>query len=125
MGRKPQVQVEGARELRTSLKRCGDDLSDLKEANTVVATTVARAAHPPMLTGQLAASIRPSGTKTAAQVRAGGARVPYAGAIHWGWPAHNITAQPFLADAAQATEPIWTATYLQAIDKELAKVKGD
>lgn len=121
---RPQVQVEGARELRTSLKRCGDDLSDLKDTHAQVAQTVAHAAHPPVVTGRLAQSIRPSGTKTAAQVRAGGARLPYAGPVHWGWPARNIVAQPFLADAAHATEPVWLAGYQAAVDKELAKVKG-
>ena len=50
--------------------------------------------------------------------------MPYAGAIHWGWPARNIVGQPFLTDAAKATEPIWVAQYLADIQKIVDKVKG-
>jgi hypothetical protein len=32
-------------------------------------------------------------------VRAGRTSVPYAGPIHFGWPAHNIEPTPFLYDA--------------------------
>jgi len=57
-------------------------------------------------------------------VQAGRASVPYAGPIHWGWPARNIEPQPFLTDAAVATEPRWTAQYLEDVEAALAKVKG-
>ena len=36
----------------------------------------------------------------------------------------NISAQPFLTDAAKATEPIWVAQYLADIQKIVDKVKG-
>lgn len=42
---------------------------------------------------------------------AGRASVPYAGPIHYGWPAHGIEANPFVTDAAQATEPLWLPKY--------------
>ena len=58
------------------------------------------------------------------RVSVGRATVPYAGAIHWGWPARNISAQPFLTDAAKATEPTWTRQYLSDIQKIVDKVKG-
>jgi hypothetical protein len=60
--------------------------------------------------------MRSSGTQGAAIVRAGGARVPYAGPIHWGWPRRHITARPWLADTAARTQPTWEATYLAALE---------
>ena len=50
--------------------------------------------------------------------------MPYAGPIHWGWPAHHIEAQPFLSDAAKATEPQWRSEYMKAVEDALAQVRG-
>jgi hypothetical protein len=119
------VRVEGARELRRTLKRAGDDLSDLKDTHATVARIVAGAATPPRgPTGRLAASVRGSGTKTASVVRAGRKAVPYAGPIHWGWRRRNIEAQPFLTTAAASTEPRWVGLFAEALDTALAKVRG-
>jgi hypothetical protein len=92
------------------------DIQDLKDANLQVAQAVLDAARPPRRTGRLAASERAAGTQAAAIVRAGGARVPYAGPIHWGWPLRNIAAQPWIQEAAESTEGRWLATYQHHID---------
>jgi HK97 gp10 family phage protein len=94
--------VQGAAELRRTLKKLSGDLGELKEAHRTVAEKVADRARAtaPVRTGRLRDSVRPGATKTKAVVRAGGARVPYAGPIHWGWPKRHIDAQPFLKDAA-------------------------
>lgn len=55
---------------------------------------------------------------------AGGAAVPYAGPIHWGWPSHNIEPQPFIAAAAQDTEPQWLGLYERDVQRTLDRVKG-
>jgi hypothetical protein len=122
----PVVQVEGARELRATLKRAGDDLGDLKGVHDEIARLIAgvAATRAPKLTGRLAGSIRGSGAKTVATVRAGGASIPYAKVIHFGWPAHNISANPFLVNPAHDTEPVWTRYYLNAVNAILSKVKG-
>jgi hypothetical protein len=62
---------------------------------------VAGAARPlaPIRSGKLAASIRPGAAATKATVRAGAAQLPYAGPIHYGWPARHIRPNPFLIDA--------------------------
>jgi phage gpG-like protein len=120
----PVVKVEGARELRATMKRAGEDLSDLKEAHGKIGAVVKAATHPPNLTGALAGSIRTSGTKTQAVIRAGGARVPYAGVQEWGWPSHNITGQGYLTGAAKATEPTWTAIYRAEVEKILDRIRG-
>lgn len=123
---RPRVQIDGARQLRRTLKAAGDDLEDLKRANLQAAEIAAGAARTraPRLTGALAGDIRASGTKTAGTIRAGRKRLPYAGAIHWGWPARGIEAQPYLTEGAQQTEPVWVPLYEQELKKALAKVKG-
>lgn len=121
---RPIVKVEGARTFRRTLRRAGDDLSELRAAHAAVAGLVASAARPPVRSGRLAATVRPAGTKTAAIVRAGFATVPYAGPVHWGWPDRGIEAQPFAVDAAQQTEPAWVAIYTDEVQRILDKVKG-
>ena len=95
------IKIRGAKELRRELRKMGDDMQDLKELNLTVATMVAERAKDivPRRTGNLADTIRPAGTKTAGRVRAGFKRVPYAGVIHFGFPARGIKPQPFLYDA--------------------------
>ena len=97
-----QVSVEGARELRKALKTVGDEAkAGLKETNLEVAEIVARAAvtKVPAQSGALRETIRAAGAQTRASVKAGFKKVPYAGVIHFGWPARNIAPQPFLYDA--------------------------
>lgn len=126
MGRGPVVEVDGGRRLRSTLRKAGSDLGELKAAHAAAAAlvTAAAQARAPRRSGTLAGSVRGSGTKTAAIVRAGGARVPYAQPIHWGWPARHITANPFITEAAQATEPAWADTYRREVDRILDDVKG-
>lgn len=118
------VRVEGLRELRRGLKQLGEDTSDLKEANAAAAAIVAAAAaaRAPKRTGRLAASVKGNRAVGRATVRGGGAQVPYAGPIHWGWPARGIDGQPFVVDAAQATEPVWLPAYQAALDRAVDRV---
>lgn len=123
---RPALEVEGARQLRASLKRAGVQLADLKAAHAEVARMVEARARPstPARTGRLAGSLRSAGTNRAALVRAGRATVPYAGVIHFGWEGHNITAQPWIFDAAQASQAAWERTYLQAIEHIIDSIEG-
>ena len=120
------VEVEGAKRLRATLKAAGDDLSDLRDVHNRVAGVVTPRARgtAPKRSGTLAGSVRGSGTKTQAVIRAGGARVPYAGPIHFGWPARGIEPQPFISEAAQATEPQWFGIYQDEVEEILDRVKG-
>lgn len=104
---KPAIQVEGSRQLRREFRQIGDDMSDLRELHKRLADDVAGTAKTkvPVRSGRLQRSIRGSGTKTAARVRAGNNRksgptaVPYAGPIHFGWGARKIRPQPFMYEA--------------------------
>ena len=122
----PVMRVDGARELRATMRRAGANLADLAAVNKRTAAKVSTVAAPraPHRTGRLAASVRPAGTKTAAIVRAGRAAVPYAAVIEFGWPGHHIAAQPFLTTAAADTQPEWTDYYQREIDRILAGIRG-
>jgi hypothetical protein len=92
---------------------------------TVSRIVAARAAsNAPKVSGALAGSVRGSQAKTRAIVRAGGARVPYAGPIHWGWPRRNIAATFFASRAATDTEPTWLQYYMRQVKQVIATVKG-
>ena len=116
---RPEIKVEGARELRKALKNVEDGTADLKSVHADAAHVVELRATQivPRKTGRLAESIRSTGQARQGVVRAGKASVPYAGPIHFGWPAHNIAPQPFLYDALdqRATEVI--DLYQQRVDK--------
>lgn len=120
------LQVVGARELRRTAKKAGDDLGDLKEAHAAAAGIVAPVARSaaPHGSGALAASVRPSGTKTQSVIRAGKKSVPYAGVQEFGWPARNIRPQPFIVPAAQDTESQWVALFEAAVDRIINRIKG-
>jgi hypothetical protein len=120
------VRVEGARELRRTLKRAGVSVEDLKDAHAAAGNIVAAAGRgsAPNRSGRLAGTVRASRAAASATVRAGGGRVPYAGVIHWGWPGHHITAQPWLSEAATRTEPAWLAAYEAGVAKVLDTIRG-
>jgi hypothetical protein len=120
MARKTQsIKVQGARELRRELRKMGNDMENLKALNLDVATIVSNRAKDlvPRRTGALADTIRPSGTKTAGRVRAGFRRVPYAGPVHFGWPARRIQPQPFLYDALDQRRGEVLDRYFEGIKK--------
>jgi hypothetical protein len=125
--RGPALSVVGGRQLRATMKAAGVSLDDLKDAHAAVAGLVHSVAQPQApvgATGRLASSERPAGTKTAAIVRAGSARVPYAGPIHWGWPNRGIRAQPWIYEAAGRSETAWLGRYLEAIDHVISTIQG-
>lgn len=120
------VRIVGLRELGRTLKKAGDDLADLKDAHAAVASMVAAAAAAgaPKRTGRLASSGRGNRAAARAVVQFGGARLPYAPVIHWGWSRHHIVAQPFASKAAQATEPRWVPVYEASVAAIVAAVHG-
>ena len=122
----PQVKVHGLARLARTLKAFGQGLDDLKDANQKAAQVVADEARSraPKKSGALAGSIRAGRLQNRAQVRVGSAKVPYAGPIHWGWPARNIAENTFVTSAAAATENQWLAEYEQEIQRLADMVEG-
>lgn len=136
-------RLEGGRQLRKALKEAGDDLSDLKAAHKRAADIVAAASkgRVPTRTGRLQATIRPAGSNTAATIRAGTKRIPYAACVHWGrmvWPSREVTPKPprtqhaafvyprlYISAAAQKTEPQWIVDYLKTVDEITQRVEQE
>jgi hypothetical protein len=117
------VKVEGLRDLKRDLKRLAGDAADLKAANAAASAMVAAAARgsAPRATGRLAGTVKGTATVAGVSVRVA---APYAGVVHYGWPARGVPARPFVIDAAQRTEPAWLALYLADLDRAVAKLAG-
>jgi hypothetical protein len=78
----------------------------------------------PVVSGKLAASIRDGSTQRMGRVRVGSASVPYAGPIHFGWPARQIKPQPFIYDALDGRRNEVAAVYVKRIDELTVKYFG-
>lgn len=119
-----RVQVYGARNLAATLDTAALRIVELSAPAraAAVATLAAARGLAPRRTGALGASLSVGvwGPKTAAVTSA----LPYAGPIHWGWPARAIPARPFVTVAAQSTEPAWLARYDRHVTRTLNNVKG-
>ena len=115
-----RVQITGLRELLRAAGKAGVSADDMKEAMASVAGLVGDAARPLARrdSGTMAGTIRPGRSKNKAVVRAGTAGVPYAGVQHYGWPAHNITPNPFLTDALTTHQ----AAVLAELDRQLSRL---
>lgn len=96
------VSVKGLREVTRSLDQYAGAIDELKEANAKIGSKVAQTAvaTTPKLTGALAGTVKYNRAKNSVSLKAGGARVPYAGVIEYGDPNRNREAQPFLRRAA-------------------------
>ena len=126
MAGKPAVTVSGAAEFRAKLEKMGVDLHDFKRINKLLASNVAdearqRAPVGPGREGHAAGTlrddIRGGGTKTRAYVSVGRKRIPYAGPIHFGWPARNIPANPFLYEAMDSRADEVRDVYAHRVDE--------
>lgn len=131
------VSVKGLKELQASIRRSGDvglkqALSQANKAGASVVATAAAPLAPVGRTGKLKRSVRAVGSQRYGQVRAGGARVPYAAAIHWGRTRGNvgrppgnrmgtnpIRGRPFLLDAARRSIPKVLNVYRNAFQRNV------
>lgn len=117
-----RVRIEGLREVLAKLNKAGADAENMKDLMHSIGLIVVHGANPPTLSGTLAGTIRAGRGKTKAVVRAGYAsRAPYAGVIHYGWPARGIRPQPFLTNALKANHARIFAALETGIDDLLKK----
>ena len=116
-------RVQGEDRLRSTLQGAGDQLDDLSGAAKRAGDLVVGAARSraPSRSGRLASSLFPVVNARGVTV---GARAPYAGVVHWGWPARGIRANPFLSDAATSTESTWVGYYADEVQAAVDGVKG-
>lgn len=106
------------------MKNMDADLGDLTNVNRRAAEVVLPAARARIRnrTGTLAASGRVTASRTRSAVVFGGRAVPYAGPIHFGWPAHNIEANPFAWEGADDRKGQVAELYEREIDGLVMKL---
>ena len=134
MAKKEKIyEIVGDRQFQRQLKRLDTLVDDLKEFHTDLGELVMREAltRVPVRSGDLRDTVRSSGTKTRATVRAGYKAVPYAGPLHFGWPTRPAPAlgwrggpirpNPFLYDALDDRRDEVIKAYDDKIE-ELAKM---
>lgn len=120
-----EIKIEGIGKLMRSLKQLDADLvEEVKETHRDAANRVAATARPkvPVRTGRLAADIRVGVTIKSGTVKIGRKAVPYAGPIHFGWPARHIAPQPFMYEALDARRNELERLYSTRIAEIVAKV---
>ena len=110
-----RLKITGLRETLKALNDIGaetEDMRDLMHDVGMVVVRHAKARAPRGDTQKLVRSLRAGRGKTKAVVRAGGARIPYAGVIHYGTREAvrankklrgDYTRNAFIVDALQAT----------------------
>jgi hypothetical protein len=118
------VRMDGMKELRQVIRTTKDKglRRAITKANRATGAVVADDArsNAPERSGRLARSVKPTSSQREAQVKAGTAKtVPYAGPIHFGWPARGIRAQEFLFAAARRQRPVVEQTYREALEEAL------
>lgn len=123
------LHVEGGARLRRTLRKAGADMKDLTRLHRRVGDIIlprAKALAPvgPEAGGHIKNTIRATAAQRHSTIRAGGKTRPYGPAVHWGWRAHGITANPWISQAAQDTEPAWSNEFMTGIEKILDQVKG-
>jgi len=119
----------GLKELQQDMHRLGDVESrkQLKETNKKAADLVAQGAIfyvPVGETGRLLGSIGARAGETWAEVKAGGASVPYAGPIHWGWPDRNIAPHKFIYKAADESQAEIHEIYAEDFDRLMDQIRS-
>jgi hypothetical protein len=122
------IKITGLSEVQRNLRKLSTDALDLNkteflETNKQVAEIVINETkkYVPILSGSLAAAIRNASTKKSAKVRAGNAAVPYAGPIHFGWPARSIKPNTFLYEAIDARKDEVTNRYAELVSDLVTK----
>ena len=116
--------IEGLTEVNKALRNMSKETRDsMKATHKRAAEIVIQGArrYVPVVSGKLAASMRDSSTQRMGRVRVGSASVPYAGPIHFGWPARHIKPQPFIYDALDDRRSEVAAAYVKRIDELTVK----
>lgn len=88
------------RAMRQANLEIANEVAGKARAGAPIGTAAEGDNHP----GQLAGTVKAQASAVRASVTAGNAQTPYGPPVHWGWPKHNITANPFLQRGAAGVE---------------------
>lgn len=117
---RPTVEIEGLNKLLRALEKLDDEAKQsFKDVGGRVGKLVAEQGREeaPVRSGALQRTIRAVNTGRGAKVRAGTARVPYAGPIHFGWRSRNIKPNNFLYRAVDKKVDVALDMYLEEVHK--------
>lgn len=115
-----KLEIEGLREIVRDLKGLEtDSREDMKETHRRAGQIVVDGATRlvPVRTGALLDSLKSSPTKYMGRVRVGSASVPYAGPIHFGWPARAIKPNPFIYEVLDGRRNEVATLYAERISE--------
>jgi len=120
------IRVSGLNRAIRALKDVGVPASEIAAAGKDAAEIVAGEARSlvPVKTGKLRGSIRTATQQRKAIVRAGGARVPYANPIHWGWFRRGIKPNQFFSRAINPNIDKIYKQYFDNLQRLIDKYKG-
>jgi hypothetical protein len=120
---KDSIRVSGLNKAIRALKEVGVPAKEIALAAKDAAELVAGEARTlvPVRTGKLKGSIRTATQQRKAIVRAGGARVPYANPIHWGWFRRGIKPNQFFSRAITPQIDKIYKTYFDNLQRLLNK----
>jgi hypothetical protein len=123
---KDSIRVSGLNRAIRALKDVGVPASEIAAAGKDAAELVAGEARSlvPVQTGALKGSIRTATQQRKAIVRAGGARVPYANPIHWGWFRRGIKPNQFFSRAINPQIDKIYKSYFDSLQRLIDKYKG-
>ncbi len=124
------IKVQGLRSTINAMRLIGvpdQTLKDISKSSAEIVATEARTLVP-VRTGLLRSSIRVGALKSGAVIRAGGARVPYANPIHWGWKYDkenfiykNIWPRPFFVRALGLKRETVIKNYFDRLERATAE----
>lgn len=122
---KDSIRVSGLNQVIRALKDVGVPAKEVSGAGKEAAEIVAGEARTlvPVRTGKLRDSIRVGGQQRKVIVRAGGARVPYANPIHWGWFRRGIKPNQFFSRAIATNIDAIYKKYFDNLQRLLNKYK--
>lgn len=127
-GTQGMAEIEGLRQVQKAMRNFSDDSrNDMKETHRKAGQIVvdAAAGKVPVRTGALLASLRSAPTQRQGRVRIGSAAVPYAGPIHFGWPARHIQPNPFIYEVLDGRRQEVYALYAERISQLVTKYDLD
>ena len=123
------LKIKNLNNVIRALKQLETPASEISAAGMEAAKIVIRYANLPQAvggaperTGALKRSMRPAKVQRGAKVRAGGAKVPYANPIHWGWFKRNIKPNPFFYRALGKNVDEIYKTYADQLRKLIQRV---
>jgi len=115
MPERAAIKIEGLSLFQRKLKALDAEAPKMLKTVQLAAAESALASILPLVpvgtgalgneTGALRASVRAGASRRSGYVKVGSAKVPYAGPIQFGWPAHNIEPQDFLYSGMLRAEP--------------------